>query len=85
MNTKHNELERTRLDCDREASHNLNRLLDKPGLIKVVVKSGKIVLDKGLCIRYLENIFFGRSYDENQKVEESVFLFDFHSKDCSLK
>ena len=25
-------LERVRLDCDREASHNLNRLLDKPGL-----------------------------------------------------
>jgi len=24
-------VERVRLDCDREASHNLNRLLDKPG------------------------------------------------------
>lgn len=23
--------QRIRLDCDREASHNLNRLLDKPG------------------------------------------------------
>ena len=23
--------QRVRLDCDREASHNLNRLLDKPG------------------------------------------------------
>ncbi|WP_428353483.1 hypothetical protein [Methyloprofundus sp.] len=25
--------QRIRLDCDREASHNLNRLLDKPGTI----------------------------------------------------
>ncbi|BBP00816.1 hypothetical protein [Sulfuriferula nivalis] len=24
--------QRIRLDCDREASHNLNRLLDKPGM-----------------------------------------------------
>jgi len=27
----HNKVQRVRLDCDREASHNLNRLLDKPG------------------------------------------------------
>ena len=34
-----------KLDCDREASHNLNRLLDKPG---------------PECLRSLiENIFFG--------------------------
>ncbi|WP_428353338.1 hypothetical protein [Methyloprofundus sp.] len=26
-------VQRIRLDCDREASHNLNRLLDKPGTI----------------------------------------------------
>jgi hypothetical protein len=30
-------LERIRLDCDRAASHNLNRLLDKPGLNLYVV------------------------------------------------
>src|ERR1017187_476316 len=29
---KNHDAQRVRLDCDREASHNLNRLLDKPGL-----------------------------------------------------
>jgi hypothetical protein len=29
--------QRIRLDCDREASHNLNRLLDKPGMAAAVV------------------------------------------------
>jgi hypothetical protein len=45
----------------------------------------KVTLDKGLCMRYLENTFFGRDSDENQRVEKLVFLRDSHAKDCSLK
>jgi hypothetical protein len=29
--------QRVRLDCDRAASHNLNRLLDKPGMAAAAV------------------------------------------------
>ncbi len=34
---------------------------------------------------YLENTFFDRGSNENQGVEELVFLCDFHSRDCSSK
>jgi len=51
----------------------------------VVVKSGKIFLDKKLYVRYLENTFFGQGSDENQEVEKLVSLCDFHGKDCSSK
>jgi len=35
----------------------------------MVVKLGKITLDKDLYLRYLENTFFGRDSDEKQGVE----------------
>ena len=55
---KHNE-QRTRIDCESEANHNLIRLLDKPGMLSVVAKwGGFLLLDNKLNLWYLANIFF---------------------------
>ena len=49
------------------ANHNLNRLLDKPGMINGG-GYGKIDLDNISRLRYLEDTFFEMCIDENQQV-----------------